>query len=298
MTGGNGFLGAAFLARQTGDDEIVTLGRSRPAGPVAAHIDVDFAKAGELEGKIAAGHLPASVDAIMHLAVSRQHRGFPKTALDMFQVNVATTAALMDYAVRAGVGHVILGSTGTVYHPFSGRPLREEDTRRPESYFGWSKLAAEDLARRYAPQQFDLFIPRIFVPYGPGQSDRMIDSLIGKVGAGEPVTIPLTGPGLTSAPIFLDDLVDVIEGALRQRWSGVYNLAGEEVLSLDEMAGIIGEVIGCAPVIERRSSANGAFMAPDISRLRTLVDVSRFVRFREGVERTVAARLAGATGGA
>lgn len=288
ITGANGFLGRALLPRLAARHEVVSLGRTASDG-VSGHVTADLAKAGDLEGRIAAGALPARVDAILHLAVSRLHRTFPDTALDMFQVNVAATAALMDYAVRAGATHVILGSTGTVYHPFKDRPLAEDETTRPKSYFGWSKLAAEELAAQYAPGHFSLFVPRFFVPYGPGQADRMTDGLVKRVREGAPVTLPPEGRGLVSAPIYLDDAVRVVEQALAERWTGICNVAGPEQLTLADMAEAIGSVLGRAPVFERKEGASTAVILPDLSRLRELTDIDAFVPFREGIRRTIEA---------
>lgn len=291
LTGANGFLGSVLLKRLAKTHEVVSLGRTRAEG-ASGHVEADLARAGDLEARIAAGALPARIDAIVHLAVSRLHRTFPQTALDMFQVNVASTAALMDYAVRAEASHVVLGSTGTVYHPFADRPLAEDETARPGSYFGWSKLAAEDLARLYAPKHFALFIPRFFVPYGPGQSDRMTDGLIARVRKGQPVTLPMQGRGLVSAPIFLDDAVNILERALADKWTGVCNVAGPEQLTLADMAEAMGAALGREPVFERSEGASGAMILPDLTRLRELTDISGFVPFREGIRRTIEAQAA------
>jgi nucleoside-diphosphate-sugar epimerase len=287
MTGTNGFIGSAFAARNVLDADIVTIGRSPPAVKHGDHLSVDLAAPGELDRAIASRRLPDKPDVVMHLAVSRLHRTFPDTALDMFQVNVAAIASLLDYARQGGARYFVLGSTGTVYHPFRKAVHSEEDTSRPESYFGLSKLAAEQFAGLYAPRCFGLFIPRFFTPYGPGQSDRLVDGLIRSVRGGKPVTIPLSGKGVTSAPIYLDDAVDILERAISERWTGTYNVAGEEIFALEEMAQIIGQALGKRPVIQRTAQASGAVLVPDIAKLKTLVDVRQFVPFAEGIRRTI-----------
>jgi UDP-glucose 4-epimerase len=295
ITGANGFMGRGVLAACDSSFEVFTLGRANPLEGGAApafthqHISVDLGQAGALDQAIKAGQLPAKLDAVVHLAVSRLHRTFPKTAPDMFQVNVAAAASLLDYAHVVGVEQFILGSTGTVYHPFPHPVCKEDETTRPESYFGWSKLAAEDCARLYE-KHFKLFISRFFTPYGIGQSDRLVDGLMDKVRSGTPITIPETGKGLTSAPMYLDDAVNLLMQALKHGWTGIVNAAGEEALAIEEMAALMGEHMGKTPVIERSSAASGAVLIPDITRLKTLMNTAQFVPFREGIGRVIRAK--------
>ena len=59
----------------------------------------------------------------------------------------------------------------------SSRLCREDDLLEPQTYFAFSKLAAERFALAYSPAYFDVFVPRFFSPYGPGQDDRLISGL-------------------------------------------------------------------------------------------------------------------------
>ena len=46
--------------------------------------------------------LPDRIDGVAHLAQARRYRQFPDDAPEMFQVNVAGTAALLEYSRQAG----------------------------------------------------------------------------------------------------------------------------------------------------------------------------------------------------
>src|SRR4051812_36742986 len=59
--------------------------------------------------------LPARIDWIAHLAQSRNYRRFPGDAAEMFRVNVAGAAELLDFAADASVAALCLVSSGTVY---------------------------------------------------------------------------------------------------------------------------------------------------------------------------------------
>jgi nucleoside-diphosphate-sugar epimerase len=290
LTGATGFIGQAVLTAAPPEFVFLTLGRRPPA--VArrdlVHIKADLSSPGSLQSALGSSRIGSPVDVVMHLAVSRFHRGFPETALDMFNVNVASVAQLLDFARRAGAGQFILGSTGTVYHPFKNPICREDDVLDPESYFGFSKLAAERFALTYASQHFEVFVPRFFSPYGPGQEDRLISGLIDNVAAGRPVRLPPQGDGLSISPLYLDDAVRVLIAAITERWQGVVNVAGPQVLTLSEMARIVGRVVGREPVFERAAGVLDAALVADLGRLSQHMPLDSFVGFEDGLARFVA----------
>jgi nucleoside-diphosphate-sugar epimerase len=251
------------------------------------HIEADLSSPASLQSALESGRVGSPVDIVMHLAVSRFHRGFPETALDMFNVNVASVAHLLDFARRAGARQFILGSTGTVYHPFKKPICSEDDVLEPQSYFGFSKLAAERFTLSYSPEHFDVFVPRFFSPYGPGQEDRLISGLINNIAGGRPVRLPSGGNGLSISPLYLDDAVRVLLAAITERWQGVVNVAGPQVLTLLEMAHIVGRVIGREPVFERGAGVLDAALVADLERLSQHMPLDTFVAFEDGLARFV-----------
>jgi nucleoside-diphosphate-sugar epimerase len=289
LTGATGFLGQALLAAAPPEFAFVTLGR-HPAPitrPNLVHIHADLSAPPSLQSALDSDRIAPPIDLVVHLAVSRFHRGFPDTALDMFNVNTASAAHLLDFARRAGARQFILGSTGTVYHPFQKPICREDDILEPQSYFGFSKLAAERLALAYSPAHFGVFVPRFFSPYGPGQEDRLISGLVNNITAGRPVRLPLRGNGLSTSPLYLDDAVRVLLAAISEGWRGVVNVAGPQVLTLAEMAHIVGCIVGREPVVERIADALDAALVPDLERLSQRMPPDTFVAFEEGLARFV-----------
>src|SRR5439155_6062500 len=138
-------------------------------------------------------------------------------------VNVATVALLLDFAQKTKVAKFVVGSTGNVYRPSKSRPHHEDDGTMPSGYFALSKWIAERLALAYCPQYFDVFIPRYFAPYGPGQVDRVISSLINRVRDGQPIQLPTTGDGLSTTPLYVDDAVRILLAAVYEDWTGTMN---------------------------------------------------------------------------
>jgi nucleoside-diphosphate-sugar epimerase len=281
ITGASGFIGARLTRRlAAAGHEVFAVYRERSrriehSTPVVW--DLGAAKAPKVE-------LPRRLDGIAHLAQSRSYRDFPTDAPEMFRVNVAGTAALLQLAAQAGVETVSLVSSGTVYEPYT-REISEEAALQPTSFLGASKLAAEALARPYAGL-FGLSILRLFFPYGPGQESRLVPDLVNRLRSGAPIQLAADGEGLRLVPTFVDDIVDIITAALEQRWRGTYNVASPAVVSLRQLANLIAKVLDINPVFEL-TNRPPMEIVPRIDRLQAIFDFNKLTPLRTGIELTL-----------
>ncbi len=279
VTGATGFVGEALMRRLAGaGHEPLAVTRGDAAGPGAVRWNL-----GE---EPAPASLPEELDAIVHAAQSRNYRAFPGDGREMFAVNTAGTSALLDYAARAGVSRFCLLSSGTVYDPFH-RGLDEEAPLAPTSMLGATKLAAEIVAGPYAAL-FPTSILRIFTPYGPGQTARLIPGLIDRVRSGTPVQLSADGQGMRLAPIYVGDLCAVIIAAIEAPWGGVVNVAAPRATTIRGVAEIAGRLLDRTPRFEIREGT-APDLAPPVDRLASRYDLGTLLPLEEGLERTIAA---------
>src|SRR5688572_18391351 len=166
------------------DHELFCLTQQGGALPHHAHV---HAIAQNLAGPIDPSRLPASVDAIIHLAQSRHFRKFPEQARDIFAVNTAATAQLLEYGRQAKVRTFLLASSGGVcgYLP---RPIVETDPAQPNNFYLASKYAAECLVNAYA-EYFATVTLRYFFVYGEGQRSMFMPGMVERVLKGNPVIL-------------------------------------------------------------------------------------------------------------
>jgi len=276
LTGATGYLGGWIRAELAKTHDVISV--LRP-GRDAAHL-------GETAAWDLSGDLPANlpkVDTIVHAAQSRHYTVFPEGAQDAFAVNCASTAQLLDFAVRNDVERFCFISSGSVYEPYAGS-LDEASALAPISLNGTTKLSAETLTRAYDGIMAVSRL-RLFFPYGPGQSGRMVPGLINRVATGEAVT--LAGEtGLEFSPLFAADIAKVVTSAVSDSWRGTVNVEGPETIHLRAFVDVIGKLIGKRPVFEVKDEVSPRIVAPT-ERLKSRFAVETMTSIRNGLVQTL-----------
>ncbi|HEX8639928.1 MAG TPA: NAD(P)-dependent oxidoreductase [Allosphingosinicella sp.] len=257
LTGASGLLGTHLLPR-LGGWEVHALGRRPPPRslPNVRWVAADLAR------PLDDAALPERADAVVYLAQSDRFRDFPEAALDVFEVNLAQLAQMLDYTRRAGASHFIHASSGGVYRR-SSRPLTEgSPTEEPSvlGYYAATKLAGEMLAQGYG-RSMTIVSLRYFFIYGPGQKrDMLVPRLIDSVRTGAPVSLQ-GADGIRINPVHAADAAAATAAALDLTDSAAINVAGPEILSLREMGETIGDALGKPPVFEQAEPAAGDLVA-------------------------------------
>ena len=283
LTGASGFIGQSLMYRYGQEHDIFVLGRSAGLATVPhTLVECDLNDPSAVLKSLSHLEDLAPFDVIIHMAVSRLHRTFPETALDLFNVNTVSTAYLMDFAYRRNVKHVILGSTGSVYNVPDGEQPTEDIYTKPKSYFAASKLAADCFAEQYR-SVLPVSILRLFVPYGPGLEDRMLSNLAANIFAKKPVLVPENGPALTFAPVYSEDVVRAVESCMENVWNETVNVATAEAFTLDDAARVMAGHMGIDVQVETSPGASPYYLVPDITRLKTHMDVTQFTNFSDGI---------------
>ncbi|MDG1326166.1 MAG: NAD(P)-dependent oxidoreductase [Opitutales bacterium] len=192
--------------------------------------------------------LPTNIDVIYHLAQSDKFRDFPAGAPDVFQVNINSTAKLLDYAKKISVRSFIYSSSGGVYGN-GDKPFLFFLPIVPFGELGYylgSKACGEILVQSYA-QIFQVNIVRPFFLYGRAQKrDMLIPRLFDNVVNDKPVY--LSGKnGIRLNPLYVNDGVEALTAILDRSDSNTYNLGGPEILSIRQICNIFGSYLGTTP---------------------------------------------------
>ena len=249
ITGVSGFVGP-YLAEhlEASGDEVIGVSRSS-GGPDL--LDADPWR--ELISK----HAP---DAIYHLAgfsdVGTSWKN-PKTA---FALNALGTQSILEAVRTTGSkAKIILVSSADVYGTTAEKdlPITEAAVAKPNSPYGVSKVAAEELARQYyRGWGVETIIARPFNHIGPGQSPRFAaPGFASRIVDCETAGGGVVTHGNLSARRDFTDVRDVVRAyrllSIHGNPGEIYNIcSGEDI----EMSGLLSSLVSMAIVpIETQS---------------------------------------------
>ena len=252
VTGANGFIGQHLVSRLSARHEIFAPMREPNIATACEAVStIEWDLAGQLNVRT----LPETIDVIVHLA--QANVPFPEAANELFAVNTIATQQLLDYARRAGARQFILASTGDVYGRRRGLST-ETDAAQPADYYAVTKYAAELVAQAYSGF-LNPCIMRLYQPYGPGQSGRLVPKLAELIRRREAVRLHKGDrPRLT--PLYVDDVTCAIERAIDCCYAGVVNIAGNRIISMRELAEAIGQTLETEPVFEETGEDSADLM--------------------------------------
>lgn len=239
VTGASGFIGGRLLPAllAAGWDVCAYVHQTPVAGLEGV---VTFS--GDIldENKLAAAMAGAEV--VFHLAAAV---GSAVTDRRSFQaINVDGTRAVLKAARATKVGRIIhFSSIGVLGAVRDGDTAAEDYPPAPHTLYDRTKLAAEEAARQAAAAGLGVVILRPGWVYGPG--DRRTGKFFRAVCRRRAAFV--SGASGRQTPIFIDDLVaGVLLAAERGQPGSIYHLAGNEVLSAEEMTRIVAEACGVA----------------------------------------------------
>jgi len=142
-----------------------------------------------------------------------------------WKINVNGVHNLSQYALMSDA-HIIHVSTDYVFDGLSG-PYYEIDDVNPISYYGRSKLAAENALKSSRTKNT---IIRTNVLYGPAKYGRpdFVKWVVTSLQAKNQIRIVTDQ---VNNPTYLDDLVDGFARIVHSRKTGIYNIGGDEFLT-------------------------------------------------------------------
>ncbi len=249
VTGGSGFIGSHVL------DQLVAAGHEPrnldlvPSPWHGAELDTTIA---DLTDDDAVAAAVRGCDAVVHLAAMADVNQVVDAPGRTDAVNVRGTFNLLEAARAAGVPRFVYASTIWVYGNAPGPEPHDEDTplRLPPHLYTATKLAGEMYCRSFQTMYgVSTTILRFGIPYGPrARPAAVVPAFIARAKAGTPLTIAGDGSA-TRQFVYVEDLAEGVVAALHPNGAGrVYNLVGDELVSVKEIAETVRELVGDVPV--------------------------------------------------
>jgi UDP-glucose 4-epimerase len=184
ITGGNGFIGRhlvkkilscklssiALIANTANIDDKHFAGKKlRPHAPLA------FYAADIRDGKAISDILRAErPDTCIHLAAKISVADSIQNPAETMDINVKGTLNILEACHNTGIKNFVFASSAAVYGDVKELPISENQTLRPLSPYGISKMLAEQhvLSYKKLKKIQNTISLRIFNVYGPGQTSE------------------------------------------------------------------------------------------------------------------------------
>ncbi len=246
ITGAAGYLGStlvAELARRaagSGDPGCIVATDVREVPPERRLPNVEYAAMDIRDPALAELLRRHAIGVLVHLAAIVTPGAKSNRALE-YSVDVLGTKNVLEACVAAGAGKVVVTSSGAAYGYHADNPewLTEDDPVRGNEAFAYShhkRLVEEMLAdyRRDHPQ-----LKQVVFRVGTilGETTRnQITALFDR-----PRLIALRGSRSPFVFIWDRDVVGAIEHAIFSATEGIFNVAGDGALSIQEIAERLGK---------------------------------------------------------
>jgi dTDP-4-dehydrorhamnose reductase len=231
ITGSNGLLGQKLveLILSEGKDQVVATARGENRLPLAANIfrTMDVTDHGEVM-EVVKDEQP---DVIIHTAAMTNVDQCETEREACWQLNVKA----VDHLIKACEEHDIYMlhlSTDFIFDGHHG-PYKEEDEANPVSYYGESKLAAEELLLK---SKIRYGIARTVLVYGIAHDMSRSNIILwvkNSLELGNPIKVV---DDQLRSPTLAEDLAQGCYLMAKKQAKGIYNISGKDLLTPYEMA--------------------------------------------------------------
>ncbi len=206
------------------------------------------------------------IEEVYALAADMGGMGFiSENHAEILHNNALINIHTLDAARENGVRRYFYASSACIYPEHLQTdtdvvPLKESDAypAQPQDAYGWEKLISERLSTHYREDHgIETRIARFHNIYGPlgtwrggrEKAPAAICRKIAKVKSGE--TMEVWGDGAqTRSFCYVDDCVEGIIRLMRSDFREPLNVGSEEMVSIDELVGIIAKIAGKEVEIE------------------------------------------------
>jgi UDP-glucose 4-epimerase len=258
VTGSQSFIGQRFVAfaRLAGH---AVVGIDATAG---AFTDVQI----DIRDEALPSAIPLKADAVVHLAaISRDGdcRNNPRLAFD---VNVNGTLNVARACHERNVRQLIFASTEWVYGNSASVAQREDDpidVTRVAGEYALTKITAERALMLACPRDIEhLTILRFGIVYGPRPSNwSAVESLFAKTASDDAIAVG----DLATARRFVhvDDIAAGILAAVGRTGCEVFNLSGDDLITLEQIIATGSKIHGTAPAVSESQPGSASIRNPD-----------------------------------
>ncbi len=203
-------------------------------------------------------------------------------------VNITGTRHIFDLAREYAIPHVVYASSSSVYGANQKQPFNEDDrVDQPIAPYALSKRVNELQAFYYYHlYQLKSSGLRFFTVYGPwGRPDMALFTFTQKILAGEPIQLNNNGE-MKRDFTYVDDIIAGVIAALDTPFDyEIFNLGGNDTVTLDRFVSVIEAAIGKKAKRELRPMQPGEVpeTVADVTKAKKMLGFNPHTHVEEGI---------------
>lgn len=226
------------------------------------------------------------VDCVIHVAAKTGVRSSVQNPIAYFETNVNGTINVLEGCVGSKVKRLVFASSSSVYG--SGKtPFSETQPSVPDSPYGVSKLAAENMCRIYSQMHgLSVVCLRFFTVYGPrGRPDMAPYIFTEKISAGQPIRVFGDGSSMRDYTYVKDAVAGVVASLDAEASFEVINIGSSKPVRLLDFIAVIEKLLGKKANIVSEPEQPGDMKATyaDISKAKRLLGFRPVTSIEQGM---------------
>lgn len=204
---------------------------------------------------------------------------------------VAGTVNLLQAAVAAGAGKVVVAGSGTVYGSTAQAPVTERSGRAPESAYAAARVAAQAYVAAYGRGHGLAWTELVLgAVYGPRQATTgeggLVAAMAGDLLAGRPAPLP----GTPRDYLYVDDAVDAFIRALSAADGRRLHIAGGQEVAPADLHALLADLTAGRPdPLPAAPDPTPAGPVLDVSAARRALSWEPFTALPDGLAALVSA---------
>jgi len=311
ITGGAGFIGAAFAQKSINNGWKVTILDNLSTGLESS---VEFLRKrgmgvhiGDIRDESLLDKALKDCDAVVHLAAQASVPLSVSNPEETMSINVDGTSKVIAACLKHGVKRLVMASSAAVYGEAESLPLKEEDAGQVLSPYGESKWKNEAQILEARKKGLRATALRFFNVYGVGQRpDGAYAAVVPKFAdmMAQGIVPKINGDGMhTRDFVHVHDVCSALLSLLDGEWKAepyhVYNVATQTKITLLDLIEAINNTLmkiqeGFEPIIPIHGPERVGDIChsmANIERIQNTLGWKPKVDFQDGIEELVRERL-------
>ena len=293
VTGAAGFIGSAVAKKLLSlNHNVVTIDNLSTGFEENIPEGVEFIEGNCQDEKVIKKLSSYKFEAIFHIAgQSSGEISFDDPVYDL-QTNAQSTLLLLQYALKTNCKKFIYASTMSIYGKQPDKPIDEEASTFPKSFYAVGKIASEHYMRIYSKLGIDTTALRLFNCYGPGQNMQnlrqgMVSIFLAQALENKHILVK-GSPERYRDIIYIDDVVNSFLAALKKESSGYhyYNVGTGVKTTVGELVKKIMSNLPFKVTVEYSGSTPGDQFGiyADVNKIKTGLGYKPAVKLDDGLK--------------